>query len=292
MLHNYSILTIHTPTYLKRKVYSPVAESGKPSTRSSKEHKAFKMFKQSSQVISIMMLIASLWMTSTVSAVNPATADGEAAVLELYMHDILGGSNPTARPITGLLGNIYSGQVPFVRPLGFNTPKDGVIIPNANGATPLVNANTGITLGTGTAFGGKPNYQNQNSNIATQLGPDGLGLGFGTITVIDDFLTSGPHLGSQTIGKAQGVYVASSADGTTQMMAFTAMIEGGEYGDSLNFFGVYKIGSAMSRLSVTSGTGKFKNARGFGEVRPLIASGQHVIDGGETLLRIAVHLSY
>ncbi|KAL6344306.1 hypothetical protein AAG906_037880 [Vitis piasezkii] len=253
------------------------------------------MFKQSSLDISITMLIASIWMATIVSAVDLATAGGEAPVLELYMHDILGGNNPTARPITGLLGNIYSGQVPFARPVGFNPPKDGVAIPNANGAIPLVNGNNGIPLGTGlagSAFGGKPNDPNQNGKTATQLGPDGLGLGFGTITVIDDVLTSGPELGSQSIGKAQGVYVASSADGTTQMMAFTAMMEGGEYGDNLNFFGVYKIGSAMSRLSVTGGTGKFKNARGFGEVRPLIPSGQHVTDGAETLLRITVHLSY
>ncbi|KAJ1404768.1 Dirigent protein [Sesbania bispinosa] len=41
-----------------------------------------------------------------------------------------------------------------------------------------------------------------------------MGLGFGTIIVIDDVLTSQPELGSQIIEKAQGVYVASSADGT------------------------------------------------------------------------------
>ena len=140
-----------------------------------------------------------------------------------------------------------------------------------------------------TNFAGKTNGQNQPQ---TQLGPDGLGLGFGTITVIDDVLTSAPELGSQTIGKAQGVYVASSADGTTQMMTFTAMIEGGEYGDSLNFYGIYKIGSTMSYLSLTGGTGKFKNACGFAEVRSLIPPGQHVTDGAETLLRITVHLSY
>ncbi|KAL0454656.1 UNVERIFIED_CONTAM: Dirigent protein 18 [Sesamum latifolium] len=76
------------------------------------------------------------------------------------------------------------------------------------------------------------------------------------------------------------------------MMAFTAMMEGGEYGDSLNFFGVYKIGSTMSRLSVTGGTGKFKNACGFAEVRSLFPAGQHVMDGVETLLRITVHFTY
>ncbi|MCD7445981.1 Dirigent protein 18 [Datura stramonium] len=214
------------------------------------------------------------------------------SILELYMHDILGGNNPTARPITGLLGNIYSGQVPFARPLGFQPPKDGVAIPNSNGAIPTFNIN-GVPLGTGlagTTFAG--NQNSQTSTVTTQLGPDGLSLGFGTITVIDDYLTLSPELGTQNLGKAQGVYVSSSADGTTQMMAFTAMMEGGEYGDSLNFFGVYRIGSTMSRISVTGGTGKFKNACGFAEIRSLIPAGQHVTDGAETLLRITVHLTY
>ncbi|KAK4353780.1 hypothetical protein RND71_025974 [Anisodus tanguticus] len=70
------------------------------------------------------------------------------------------------------------------------------------------------------------------------------------VTVIDDILTSSPELGTQNVGQAQGVYVASSADGSTQMMAFTAVMGGAEYGNSLNFFGVYRIGSTRSRLSV------------------------------------------
>lgn len=236
----------------------------------------------------ITMLIAAVYVVTCFAAGNPA----EDLVLEFYMHDILGGSSPTARPITGLLGNIYSGQVPFAKPVGFVPPDGGVAIPNANGAIPTVNVITGLPLGTGlagTAFAGNPN---QNGNPQIPLGPDGLGLGFGTITVIDDILTASPDLGSQAIGKAQGVYVASSADGTTQMMAFTAMIEGGEYNDNLNFCGVYKIGSTMSHVSVTGGTGKFKNACGIAEVRPLIPPGQHVTDGAETLLRITVHLRY
>ena len=250
------------------------------------------MFKQSSISIFLAMVFAAIRAATIVDAVDPAPV-GE-PILELYIHDILGGSNPTARPITGLLGNIYSGQVPFARPLGFVPPQNGVVIPNANGAIPTVNIN-GIPLGTGlagTTFAGQNNVNNNGNPITTQLGPDGLGLGFGTITVIDDILTSSPEFGTQPLGQAQGVYVASSADGSTQMMAFTAMMEGGEYGDSLNFFGVYKIGSTMSRLSVTGGTGNFKNACGFAEVRSLIPSGQHVIDGAETLLRLTVHLTY
>ncbi|XP_055811977.1 dirigent protein 16-like [Solanum dulcamara] len=247
--------------------------------------------------ILFVLLFVSIKFSPFVVAIDHASTLPQEPILELYMHDILGGNNPTARPITGLLGNIYSGQIPFARPLGFQPPEDGVAIPNANGAMPTFNIN-GVPLGTGlagTIFAGGNNNNNNNNNgqkVNTQLGPDGLGLGFGTITVIDDFLTLSPELGTQNLGKAQGVYVASSADGSTQMMAFTAMFEGGEYGDSLNFFGVYRIGSTMSRISVTGGTGKFKNACGFAEIRSLIPPGQHVTDGAETLLRITVHLTY
>ncbi|XP_039832149.1 dirigent protein 16-like [Panicum virgatum] len=241
---------------------------------------------------------------AAVAATNPqSTSAGGAggigagspdAPLELYMHDILGGSSPTARPITGLLGNIYNGQVPFARPIGFSAPRNGVAIPNANGQVPTVNGNNGIPLDTGLSGAGflQPGSGGAAAAPAqVQLGPDGLSLGFGTITVIDDVLTNGPDLGAQPLGRAQGVYVASSADGTSQMMAFTAMMEGGEYGDTINFFGVYKVGTPLCRLSITGGTGKFKGACGFAEVRPLIASGQHVTDGAETLLRITVHLA-
>ncbi|GLU08761.1 hypothetical protein SLE2022_256510 [Rubroshorea leprosula] len=247
------------------------------------------MFKLLPQLFTT-FLIAVTYSVTYVTAIDPAP---EGEVLELYMHDILGGSSPTARPITGLLGNIYSGQVPFAKPVGFRPPQGGVPIPNANGAIPTVNGINGLPLGTGLAgrtFAGHQNDQNGNPQIP--LGPDGLELGFGTITVIDDILTASPDLGSQVLGKAQGVYVASSADGSTQMLAFTAMMEGGEYNDNLNFYGVYKIGSTMSYLSVTGGTGKFKNANGIAEVGSLIPPGQQVTDGAETLLRITVHLKY
>ncbi|KAJ8763953.1 hypothetical protein K2173_003735 [Erythroxylum novogranatense] len=251
------------------------------------------MFQRFSTSISSAVLLAIISLSVFGAAVDPAPESEP--VFEFYMHDIIGGSNPTARPVTGLLGNIYTGQVPFARPIGFLPPQNGVAIPNANGAIPTVNGVNGIPLGTGlagTAFAGQPNAQNSNGQIQTQLGPDGLGLGFGTITVIDDILTSSPEVGTQQLGKAQGVYVASSAEGSTQMMAFTAIFEGGEFGDSLNFYGIYKIGSTMSHLSVTGGTGKFKNSIGFAELRELIPTGQHFIDGAETLLRITVHLKY
>ncbi|PON85023.1 Disease resistance response protein [Trema orientale] len=200
-----------------------------------------------------------------ITKANNSTEQELRPVLELYMHDILGGTSPTARPITGLLGSIYSRHVPFAKPIGSRPPQRGVPIPNPNGAVP--------------------------PGTIQLMGSDGLGVGFGTITVIDDVLTSGPELGSQTVGRAQGVYVASSGDGSSVMMTCTAVMEGGEYGDSINFWGVYRVGSATSRLAVVGGTGKYKNAAGFAVVRSLIPTGPRGMDGGEALLRIIVHLS-
>ncbi|BBH04732.1 Disease resistance-responsive dirigent-like family protein [Prunus dulcis] len=60
---------------------------------------------------------------------------------------------------------------------------------------------------------------------------------FGTLTVFDDELTEGHELGSGLLGKAQGFYVASSEDGSSQTIAFTAMFQSGGYADSLTFFG-------------------------------------------------------
>ncbi|XP_039066905.1 dirigent protein 16-like [Hibiscus syriacus] len=117
----------------------------------------------------ITILIAAVYMVTCFATEEP--------VLEFYMHDILGGISPTGRPITGLLGNVYSGRVPFAKPVGFLPPP-------------------------------------------------------------------------QDNRESSGVYVSSSADGTTQMMAFTAIIEGGEYNEYLNFYGVYKVGSTVSHVSV------------------------------------------
>ncbi|KAF8394748.1 hypothetical protein HHK36_020965 [Tetracentron sinense] len=69
---------------------------------------------------------------------------------------------------------------------------------------------------------------------------------FGTMTVIDDELTQGHELVSGLVGKAQGFYVASSEDGSSQTLAFTAMFESGRYADSHSFFGVYHMAVSES----------------------------------------------
>ncbi|PWA95520.1 disease resistance-responsive (dirigent-like protein) family protein [Artemisia annua] len=69
------------------------------------------MSKQS--LLSVFTILLHINVLTVIAVVNPAPSASGDHVFELYMHDILGGSNPTARRVTGLLGNIYSGQVKY-----------------------------------------------------------------------------------------------------------------------------------------------------------------------------------
>ncbi|XP_059302643.1 dirigent protein 25-like [Lycium ferocissimum] len=222
-----------------------------------------------------------------------------------FMHDILGGSNPSAIAVTGIVTNpAVSGQVPFAKP-------NGAVLAVDNGV-PTNNANSGIISNNNIPFltglsGITSNLVNQNSNgiigggnglPAINLQQLGSGISFqklmfGTLTVFDDELTEGHELNSGLIGKAQGFYVASSEDGLSQTMAFTVMFKSGSYADSLTFFGVHRMGVSESHLAVMAGTGKYVNAKGFATVKTFPATNQaQETDGVETVLYITVYLAY
>ncbi|XP_055831627.1 dirigent protein 25-like [Solanum dulcamara] len=220
-----------------------------------------------------------------------------------FMHDILGGSNPSAIAVTGIVTNpAVSGQVPFAKP-------NGAVLAVDNGV-PTNNANSGIISNNNIPFltglsGTTSNFINGNSIIgggnglpAINLQQLGSGISFqklmfGTLTVFDDELTEGHELNSGLIGKAQGFYVASSEDGLSQTMAFNVMFKSGSYADSLSFFGVHRMGVSESHLAVMAGTGKYVNAKGFATVKTFPATNQlQETDGVETLLHITVYLAY
>ncbi|VVA20775.1 PREDICTED: dirigent [Prunus dulcis] len=115
---------------------------------------------------------------------------------------------------------------------------------------------------------------------------------FGTLTVFDDELTEGHELGSGLLGKAQGFYVASSEDGSSQTIAFTAMFQSGGYADSLTFFGVHRVAASESHLAVMGGTGKYLNAKGYALVKTIPATNQHNTDGVDTVLQFTAYLTY
>lgn len=247
--------------------------------------------------------------SSVVSTAVPATAtwavpgpvSSSVGDIIFFMHDILGGSNPSARAVTGIVTNpAVNGQVPFAKPNGAVLPINNRLPVNSA----IINNNNLPFL---TGLGGT--IQNQNANGNNIIGgvsgfpilnsgqlPSGSTfqkLMFGTITAFDDELTEGHQLGSGLVGKAQGFYVASSEDGNSQTLAFTAMFKNGGYEDSISFFGIHRIGVSESHLAIMGGTGKYVNVKGFAVVKTLPpGTTQPETDGIETVLQISVYHAY
>ncbi|EOA29244.1 hypothetical protein CARUB_v10025518mg [Capsella rubella] len=233
--------------------------------------------------------------------------------LVFFMHDILGGSNPTARAVTGVVANpALSGQLPFAKTNGANLAVSNGVPSDSNNNGIVNNNNVPFLVGLGgTTANILQDNGNGNNNIVNGFSvasggqlPSGSALQmlmFGTMTVIDDELTEGHELGSGLLGKAQGYYVASAVDGTSQTLAFTAMFESGGYEDSISFFGVLRTAVSESHLGVMGGTGKYVNARGFAIVKTFTGSSgsggpqnlpHQFTDGLETVLQCTVYLSY
>ncbi|KAE9620513.1 hypothetical protein Lal_00019266 [Lupinus albus] len=231
-------------------------------------------------------------------------ADNGHHTLSFFMHDILGGSNPTARAVTGVVTNpSLNAQVAFAKPNGANIPLNNGVPQNNNNNGILNNNNlpflTGLSGNTGNVF--RNNNGNNGGNIGFSVGntnqvPQGTTvqqLMFGTMTVFDDELTEGHELGSGLVGKAQGFYIASAIDGTSQVMAFTAKFEENGYADSLSFFGVHRTQVSESQLAIIGGTGKYVNAEGYAIIKTFpVTDQQHNTDGLETLLQLTAYLSY
>lgn len=115
--------------------------------------------------------------------------------------------------------------------------------------------------------------------------------------MIDDELTEGHELGSAVVGKAQGFYLASSLDGTSQTIAVSVLLHGpgGDHHqvveDTISFFGVHRTASHESQIAVVGGTGKYENAKGYATVETLQQEDQHTTDGVDTMLQFSVYLS-
>ncbi|XP_042510084.1 dirigent protein 10-like [Macadamia integrifolia] len=226
--------------------------------------------------------------------------------MSFFMHDIVGGTNPSARAVTGIVTNpAVNGDLPFARPNGAVLPVNNGV-PQNNGNNGIVN-NNNIPFLTGLGGNTAQVFQNNGGNNVINGGgskfpvanggklPTGNALQdltFGTMTVIDDEVTDGEQLGSGSLGKAQGFYVVSSEDGTSQTMAFTVMFESGGYADSLSFFGVHRTAVTESQLAIMGGTGKYVKAKGYAAVKTLPSVDQNSTDGVETLLQLTVYVTY
>ncbi|KAF0918236.1 hypothetical protein E2562_023319 [Oryza meyeriana var. granulata] len=220
-----------------------------------------------------------------------------------FMHDILGGTNPSARIVAGIVDNTaVTGQLPFGRPIGAVLPLNSGVNVNSGAAGAIDNNNIPFLTGLGGATNAVTS--NNNNGVPVFAGgslPQGTTLQkllFGTMTVVDDELTEAPGLGSAAVGRAQGFYIASSEEGVSQTVAVTTMFKEGEFADSISFFGVHRTADSESHLAIVGGTGKFVGAKGFAKVavvRPggVAATGAaHETDGVETVLQFTVFLMY
>ncbi|MED6199939.1 hypothetical protein PIB30_080546, partial [Stylosanthes scabra] len=201
--------------------------------------------------------------------------------ITFFMHDILGGSTPSERIVSGVITNTQTTKVPFSKPNNRILPMKGSIpIPDTGTiyASPTTSTTTVVKdIG--------------KNKVIIEKTPENLL--FGRITVIDDEITKGLELGSEVIGKAQGFHLATSLDGSSRTMAFTAIFRNEkddqqEEEDGVSFFGVHRTAAPESHLAVVGGTGKYGNAKGYAKIETLLPSSidQYITNGVETLLRI------
>ncbi|KAF3433783.1 hypothetical protein FNV43_RR24886 [Rhamnella rubrinervis] len=254
---------------------------------------------------------------ATSGQVAKPAANSEHPVLSFFMHDIIGGSQPSSRVVTGIIANAVT-NAPFSKPNNNFFPVSGGTPLNPNIVNGFVNNNknnlpflAGLNNGAGftTTQSGTVIQNSGNNNIVNGGGnqpfvtagqlPAGANLQklmFGSVTVIDDELTEGHELGSTVVGRAQGFYIASSLDGNSHTMATTVLLHGGDHDhheveDTISFFGVHRTAAPESHVAVIGGTGKYENAKGYAIVESLPQEDQHTTDGVDTIMKISVYLS-
>lgn len=87
---------------------------------------------------------------------------------------------------------------------------------------------------------------------------------FGTIFVTDDPITETPDPKSASVGRAQGIYATASSDGLHSHVMISIVFTNEAYsGSTLEIQGNSKQFEAVREVSVVSGTGKFRYARGY-----------------------------
>lgn len=232
-------------------------------------------------------------------------ASADHPVLSFFMHDILGGSQPTGRVVAGLASNTDANSfVPFSKPSNPIFPIDGgVPLNTVNGA--INNNNFPFLVGLNGSPGNALVQSNGNNAVnggdnqafvtAGNL-PAGLTvqqLMFGSVTVVDNEITEGHELGTGVLGKVQGFYLTSSTDGSSHTLVLTALFHGNahEADDTISFFGVHRTATPISHIAIIGGTGKYENAKGYATIETLPHVDQHTTDGVETITHFALYIT-
>ncbi|KAE9610839.1 putative allene oxide cyclase/dirigent protein [Lupinus albus] len=90
---------------------------------------------------------------------------------------------------------------------------------------------------------------------------------FGGLRVIDTPLTLGPKLSSKHVGRAEGLYAATSLTQLELLMIQTFNFFEGKYnGSTINVLGRNVVLNKTRELSVVGGSGVFRFAKGYAEL--------------------------
>lgn len=231
-----------------------------------------------------------------------AAAATSAGTFSFFMHDILGGSHPSGRAVAGIVANSDANNLPFSKasnpifPINGGVPLNtinGVINNNNYPFLVGLNGNAPSTLIQSNGNNAVVGTNNQAFVTAGQL-PQGLTLQqlmFGSVTVVDNELTEGHELGSGVLGRAQGIYITSSSDGSSHTVVLTAAFHGQELDDTISFFGVHRTATPISHIAIVGGTGKYENAKGYATIEALPHQDQHTTDGIETITHFTVYIT-
>ncbi|KAK7390279.1 hypothetical protein VNO78_25581 [Psophocarpus tetragonolobus] len=93
---------------------------------------------------------------------------------------------------------------------------------------------------------------------------------FGSVGIFDNVLTLGPELYSKVVGRAEGLYAATSQTQLTLLVAINLALTQGKYnGSTITFLGRSPIAQKVRELPIIGGSGVFKFATGFVESRTL-----------------------
>ncbi|KAL5569157.1 hypothetical protein UlMin_025732 [Ulmus minor] len=196
--------------------------------------------------------------TRTLSNPTPTHHHHNHNKITFLMRDVFNITQPSYKPST------KSNHLPFSKPVGFFPPNGGIPLAETN---PSVPATQSLDLSwIGLSFPSRATLQE---------------LEFGVVTPIDEEIFL-PY-GSKFLGKAQGMHVASSEDGSSHMMALTAIFGNDEVKSGLRFFGVRRSDVHESHIAVIGGIGKFQSANGYATVKAL--------KGPIKLLKFSVYLS-
>ncbi|CAM8953054.1 unnamed protein product [Rhodiola kirilowii] len=92
---------------------------------------------------------------------------------------------------------------------------------------------------------------------------------FGTLFAVDDPVTAAPSAGSRVIGRAQGILVINSLDGSSMQMLLSIVFSDG-VGSTLQIQGTTRQSDRVREVSIVSGTKYYRFARGYAVLETLI----------------------